>query len=740
MADAAAVSQSTMREHQLTYSEDLPALAMWGASVLAVVALSLLVWEVLGAERRQWHVLVSGGVAIACLLLAIARPVAIDETLSPIGPRIVVLLDTSRRLELPAEPGGSTSRWERAGASLDSLRERFPRARIDVHRFAEAPTRSAQTAGTDGEYSNLSAALQDSLMSTEGVDSLVVISDGRFERPLEPEELRHLLMGTKGFSVQTVRLAEETLPDVSIRAIRMPAVTVAHQPFPVEVEVAATGDLAPGTVTLGVKELRRGGASAVLASGEIALRDGIGTLRLPVTLERAGSRLLDFSISATRGDQVPENDRRVLTVPVTRDRVRLLHIAGRPTYDVRALRTWLKSDQAIDVVTFFILRTKTDDANTVEDSELALIPFPVHELFTEHLSSFDAIIVQDIDAVEYELAEHLLALARYVEAGGGLVMVGGPGAFAAGSYAQTPLQSVMPVELVQAGRPYDALEFRPRYTETGRAAPVTRPLRQLLGEQLPAMIGANRLGGLRRGALALWEHGTHSVRDGSSMPILAIGRAGDGRTIALGIDGSYRLAYGELAARTDGRAYGALWDALLGWLMRDPRYEAAQVELDGPCIVGRDARLVVSKVPGVRGPVSVDLQRLDGPLGASEVTSIVQGDPSSTVHLSVSEAGGYSADVSVGDAPPSRVDFACESGGEAWRDSRPDPGRLEALARLGGGASIGWNEVHDLPDVSSFVVVENRRAAPLAPAWLWSLLAAATLGAHWLLRRRAGLS
>ena len=98
---------------------------------------------------------------------------------------------------------------------------------------------------------------------------------------------------------------------------------------------------------------------------------------------------------------------------------------------------------SLDVVAFFILRTQTDKAQATDD-ELALIPFPVHELFTEHLPSFDAVVLQDIDALEYQIYEHLGSLASYVRRGGGLIMVGGPTAFVNGHYAGTPLASVLP--------------------------------------------------------------------------------------------------------------------------------------------------------------------------------------------------------------------------------------------------------------------------------------------------------
>ena len=84
----------------------------------------------------------------------------------------------------------------------------------------------------------------------------------------------------------------------------------------------------------------------------------------------------------------------------------MLHVAGRPTNDVRALRQWLKSDASVDVVAFFILRTPTSDVRAGYN-ELALIPFPVDELFKEHLPSFDAIVLQDFDAQPYGLEKYL---------------------------------------------------------------------------------------------------------------------------------------------------------------------------------------------------------------------------------------------------------------------------------------------------------------------------------------------
>lgn len=723
------------------HSDDLSAPIAWAVMAVAVVAIVLLAFEARACRGNRVRVLVTGLVAVLALTAAVLRPVRVRESGQTLGAKVAVFVDRSRRLELPADAAADGTRWNRAQSVLRSLKAHYADARLDVRYFSDRPALVSDGAAlaTDGEESDLTAQLQVYLSGSNAPSSVVIVSDGRFASPQQATDLQPILSPGGGVRIHTVSLAREAPADVSIRAIRMPAAVVAHQAFNIDVDVGVGGGLDVRAVELTVRELLRGGNAALRAGGEVRIERGLGTIRLPVSLDRAGPRLLEFSIAPTSGDKVPENDRRVVSVPVSRDRVRLLHIAGRPTYDVRALRTWLKSDEALDVVTFFILRTRHDDANTISDSELALIPFPVHELFTEHLSSFDAVIVQDIDAVEYQLAEHLLAVARYVEAGGGLIMVGGPGAFAAGNYARTPLQAVLPADLSGPGRPFDGLEFMPRYTSAGRVAPVSRALRQLVGERLPAMIGSNALGHLREGALALWEHPIRKLDDGTAMPVLALGRAGDGRSIALAVDGTHRLAYGSMAAETDGRAYGALWDGMLGWLMRDPRYESAQVMLLGPCIAGREASFSVSRVPGTAGGVRVGLQRMGAPPRKIEVKRLEQQDTLAIAHVRIDETGGYSADVSVGEAPPTRFDFACERGGEAWRDSRPDAERLRAISEMTGGTPVSWNDVSRLPGLDTASIITERNTEAIAPPWALSLLAAVALGLHWIIRRMADL-
>jgi hypothetical protein len=224
------------------------------------------------------------------------------------------------------------------------------------------------------------------------------------------------------------------------------------------------------------------------------------------------------------------------------------------------------------------------------------------------------------------------------------------------------------------------------------------------------------------------------------MPVLALGEYGDGRSVALGVDGSHGLAFSELAERVGGRGYGALWDGLLGWLMRDPRFEAGRASLPSPCIAGHPARLVLARPPGSTEPIELSLSRLGESKQPVVTRSVAGAGSTATVELGTLMPGGYSARVRVGQAPPTRFDFACEPGGPGFRDSRPDPARLQRIARASGGVAIAPDALDRLPVPEATRITTERHTTPLAPAWVWTLCSAFSLGLHWLFRRRQGLA
>jgi uncharacterized membrane protein len=738
-------------------SADLSTGAAVCALLLALGSFALLLAEMRRGERGGPVIAVTGLLAVAALLAAVVRPARVLARETVVGARVVVLADVSRSMALPGD--GDEVRRAARDAAITRLQTSGQNARLVVLGFGEgAPAPLAQGGGdatSRAARSDLGTALRALVASPQEMpDAIVVVSDGRLDDPPEDASQASLRALGDGLHVpiHAVATTRKAPPDASVRRVSTAGAAVVHVPFPVRVEVGCAGGVECHEITVTARELRDDGPASVLASGVAHVKDGKAALDLTIVLDRVGSRIVEFAISPQAGDLIPDNDRRLVTFRVARERVRVLHVAGRPTNDVRALRQWIKSDASVDVIAFFILRTPTDDVHA-SSNELALIPFPVDELFQEHLPSFDAVVLQDFDAQPYGLEKYLENIRRYVRRGGGLVMVGGENSFVAGGYAGTPLADVLPVDLDGApgATSADTSPFVPEYTPDGLTSPLLAALRDAMGHDLPTMPGANVLGDVKRGAVALWAHPTRTTRSGARMPVLAIGEEGDGRSIALGIDGAWALEFSQLGARTAGRGHGALWDGLLGWLMRDPRFEPAQLEIVGGCTAGQPSTLrarVLSigggNAAGVTRGVTLDVTRLDS-LGAGEAPLHLErvqaaGAPWLDIALPPLKSGGYTARMRVADGATTRYDFACEAGGDEWADSRPDPARLEQLAGALGGRFVFADDAGSLPLPKATIVNAERHVAPLAPPWLWTTAAALLLGVHWMARRRGGLS
>ncbi len=727
----------------LAPSSDLPPWAVIVAAVLSGASFVLLLVEMRRRERGGMPIAASGIGAVLLLLLAVLRPVRIAATESVVGARVILLADQSRSMDLA---DGSDHRAVVRDRALDDLLAHRKDVRFVPLGFGDGAPKPRDPHAVLPR-SDLTAALRALARSAdERPDAIVVVSDGRLDDPSADvsDDTLKALHEEIGVPVHTIATTKNAPADASVRRVALAGAAVAHVPLPLRVEVGCDGGLACDELTVTARELRHDGSPALLATGLAHVKDGIATLDLGITLERAGARVVEVAIGGVAGDTIPENDRRLVAIDVARERVRVLHVAGRPTNDVRALRQWLKGDASVDVVAFFILRTPTDNTNAGQD-DLALIPFPVDELFSEHLPSFDAVVLQDFDAQPYGLERHLPALANYVRSGGGLVMVGGPNSFVAGGYAGTPLAGVLPVTLdgSSGATAADTAPFVPEWAQAGASAPLLGPLRAVVADELPSMPGANILGDVQPGGITLWSHPRLRTKSGAPMPVLAISDVGNGRSIALGVDGGWLLEFSELGTRTAGRGHGALWDGLLGWLMRDPRFEPAQIEIP-TCFAGAPAKLSV-RTTGL-GQKSVDLAieitRTDGTM--TPIALERRGATASGVvewELPPLPAGAFSALLHVGSGPTTRRDFACEAGGDEWADSRPDSTRLRRLADASSGTfRFASDAVADIPLPKPTVVSAERHVVPVAAPWVWSLFAALLVGLHWYARRRGGLA
>ncbi|HBQ09786.1 MAG TPA: hypothetical protein DEF51_00880, partial [Myxococcales bacterium] len=311
-------------------------------------------------------------------------------------------------------------------------------------------------------------------------------------------------------------------------------------------------------------------------------------VEIPFTPRRLGREVYRVSIPRTPEDAVPENDERAFLVRVVRDKLRVLLVAGQPSWDERYLRAFLKRDPATDLISFFILRN-TSDLTMAGPDELALIPFPTDELFHEHLGSFDLVVFQNFEYGPYQMASYLPRIRDYVMRGGSFAMIGGPLSFHSGGYASTPIAEILPVELPPPGAPASQTvvtdPFQPRVRDGMERHPlialVPDPVQNAtLWSRLAPLVGANVVRAVRSEGAVLLDHPAARMEGGGPLPVLVLGTAGEGRTLALTTDTTWRWGITTGGETGDASTYERFWDRAIRWLSRDPALEPARVTTD----------------------------------------------------------------------------------------------------------------------------------------------------------------
>ncbi len=707
------------------------------AGVLAVVFAALVLWEHRRLRAVRWTVLRGGTAALAFLLTAQPRWSA--QRLERVQGRVAVLVDASRSMAI--EHPSRAQHVQHLLERWDGEAEGVPLWRFGSE-LQTVPWGPDASRPRDDE-SRLAAALEELARGgeAEGLGAVVVVSDGAandLDGPIDVGELR----------VHAVRVGREDLRDDSLVEVHADRVAFLRQPAKVRVVVRSWGG---GGIDVPVT-LRED--NEVVTEARVQVPDGgEGVVELPFTPRRLGRAVYHVSIPRADDDAVPANNERAFLVRVGRDRLRVLLVAGAPSWDVRFLRAFLKQDPSIDLISFFILRTGSD-MPMAEPEELALIPFPTDELFREHLGSFDVVIFQNFDYGPYQMAGYLPRIRDYVKRGGAFAMVGGDRSFGSGGYASTPLEEVLPVELPSASTPAARLVLTDRFRPRPVAELARHPLLALANDpaasvarwaSLPPLDGANVVRRARPGATTLMVHPRR--RGGRSLPLLVLGTAGQGRVLALMSDSSWRWGFTAGGLTGDASAFERFWDRALRWLARDPNLEPARVTTDRERY-GPEARVELRALlrdasyrPYAAEPVRFVLVDAVGEeLAAADVVTDAEGRAQAVLRGPAQE-GAYRAAVHRGDTRLCEEHFLVERGGQELADPRSQPDRLRRLAESTGGRYVDAPE--DAPSLDAFDASVTRRrsldeVAPFAhPAFV--AFAALVFSLEWWLRRRAGL-
>ena len=749
----------------------LTPLPRWALALLALAALAavLLAWRGLRAEprpgRRAALLALRTGTAILAVLLLVEPALELLRT-ARVRNRFAVLIDTSRSMRFPVEAGGSTREAAAASLLADHRRELSALAdRVDVELYGfagdvapispEAAEHGLPATGgkTDvlGALEALAAGAGGAAGSGRRLAGALVLSDGADNAalaqgvsPAAQARLRAL-----GFPVNAVAIGRDAPRDLAVERVAADDFAFVRNKVTVEATLRARGFEGQEVQVV----LRREGS--VVASTSLKLERGRDSYLVPLTFspDQTGTFVFTVSTPVLPGEAFAENNSRSFVLRVIRDRVRVLLVAGRPSWDVRFLRGLLKQDPNVDLVSFFILRTNGD--NPGPQDQLSLIPFPVAEIFGEQLHTFDAVFFVNFAYGPYrglEIDRFLPNIRDYVRSGGALAMVGGEQSFGDGGYGDTPLAEVLPVQAVD-GQPEAEVESRARLTTEGRQNPITalRPgegASDALWAALPPVTAVNltRPLGPGQGASVLLEAPAVQA-EGRPAPLVAIRQVAQGRTLAVTTDASWRWGFLAAESGEGDRAYARFWNSALRWLVKDPALAPLQVEPDSPTVEpGVAVGLTVTAHGPDFGPatgrkVQAELVAEDG-RSVAHGEAVVGQDGTARLELTPPGPGAYKVvSRAEGAADEATAAVAVRGSGPEDADAAPRPALLRAVAEATGGAfaaipggGMPRLTVND-PEV---VEVGRRRAVPIWDRW-WTLAGlACLLAAEWVLRRRWG--
>ena len=534
------------------------AIAAAAAAVAIVVCVSYVTWSRRG---RTWPVglleLLRIGIVVTVLVL-LAQPEWVQQANPSQRPAVVVLVDTSRSMETEdvaaATSGGESTALEPRRATAQRVLDDAPaweslRTRFDV---ITEPFASAESTSSDG--SNYSAAMQRALRKERNVRSVLIIGDGDYNEGPRPVETAAEFL-VRDVPIFTVGVGRETpLPDLAIRELSLPAMTVVDQTLrvPYVLESTIGRDLQTTAV------LR-------MSDGEVARQ----TIRIPAmgryegsftwTPAETGDVTATLSVPVQRGESITDNNRLTVPIKVRRERIRILIIEAAPRWEIRYLKNAFERDPGVDVKVLLY----HPQLGKMGGGKNYLKAFPETR---DQLTQYDVVFVGDV-GIEQLTLEQCKELKGLVEQqASGLVFLPGFSGRQA-TLAQSELADLLPVELDPTSPSgIGESELQPyALSEAGRESLLTRLVDDVdqnvdVWRALPGFHWHAAVTRARPGSEVLVVHGRRANQYGR-VPLIATRPYGNGKVLFMATDAAWRWRRG-----VEDRYHYRFWSQVARWM------------------------------------------------------------------------------------------------------------------------------------------------------------------------------
>ncbi len=699
-------------------------------------------------------------VSIIALCLAIlVQPTLHLRTLKSEPAVVAVLLDTSLSMRR-----GDTSRLsmalsilEREKKSIEALNKNHmvKYFGFDDSLYPVSTLQSLVNNITLGNKTDIRQALEDFAIDggDNTVQSVIILSDGADTEigVNENGDWKTDWARKLGFPVNTVLVQDApTRTDLSVLYIEAPQMAFLRSEISISVTLNAVG-ITDREIEVFLKQ-----NSAVMQRKISRLVGGKARVTFNILPTELGRQVYEIVTALPENDEIPGNNKQFFSIDVVRDKYRILHLAGRPSWDQRFLRDVLKSWPRVDLVSFYILRTNYQSAEQ-GSSGMSLIPFPTEEIFNDHLGEFDVLIFHELDPSEVGVESFGEKISNFVKSGGSLAVIGGAKGLQSDTFGSSALEEILPIVLLppstQTSRLTERTPFRAKLTAFGAAHPITRRKdddeeNKRLWRGLHFLDGVGRVSGLRKGAYSLLEHPGLSADDGPH-PVVSVKETGNGRALAITTDSLWRWRFSGPMTGGPADIYSEFWQKAISWLTRAPDLDRMSIAVTpSPVVFGGKANIDVTLSDETYRPapnekvhfeiVWTDSNGIDKK-ETFESTTDNRGKYSGT--WSPQTDGHHRIKVSGGNGIENTVSFLVKTDNREQNHLDAEPAVLKAISETTGGRfEINTLNVKDIainPKGGREVLSQSALSFWDHPVTISMLLL--LLAAEWLLRRRFGM-
>lgn len=443
------------------------------------------------------------------------------------------------------------ARAAKPDAVMDATEDKSREKASDELSIKPLPRLRAEGRGTD-----IWSAIRESL-ATESPSAIIMFTDGQHTGKDDPRAAAREARD-RGIPLLIVGVGDPARP----RNLKATDLYVRQQvwqdePFEIDAMVVAQG-LEPREVRVELIEQKvsdadgTAGSGTVVATQQLAIPDGGGRLRVQFSHSVKESGRFKYTVKVeTVENELDEADNETPAAEakvLSRERVRVLLVAGAPTWEFRLVQKLLSRDKTITVSCW--LQTLDEERAQEGTRQITRLPITKEELFY-----YDVVMLFDPNPQEFDAPWVELLKSFVGEHSGGLLFMAGPKH--SGRMLTSPrtseMQKLMPVSFGDVG----ALEVAALLSTNQRAWPLKviaanadHPVMRFYPDRAETLQRWETLPGIfwsfpsqepKPTATVLLEHSDPTLRSvEGSRPLLVAGRYGSGHTLYLGFNGTWR--------------------------------------------------------------------------------------------------------------------------------------------------------------------------------------------------------